>query len=288
MKYNTLLLTLLSIASTLEYKLENKLLARDTYFADAVIQCGSDNDNCEDLFINYDDALECKKNFDTYYNKCKYVDVKFENKDEIDYLCNKFMSSQCEDFFNISIKNLPGCKDISPVFLENYIKIKEDTKLAFTLKCSKDDDNEYCPLSKFNFYENSQERGFKAINIDVDDIEFVKALHHSCDSDKCFDTATEALSRYKENRKDFKKKLHKGDDHEEFRVLESDFCHQHIEDIMEDITQMRNSEQTVQNKNSTNNINNESLLLGNGSTTRLINNYSLFIGLITIFILQYF
>jgi len=277
MKYNTLLLTLLSIASTLEYKLENKLLARDTYFADAVIQCGSDNDNCEDLFINYDDALECKKNFDMYYNKCKYVDVKFENKDEIDYLCSKFESSHCEDFFNLSINKLPGCKDISPVFLENYMKIKDDTKLAFTLKCSKNGD-EYCPLSKFNFYENSLERGFRTINIDVDDIEFVKALHLSCNSDKCFDKATEALSHYKENRKDFKKKLPERDDEEEFIILNSRFCHQQIEDIIDDITQIRNSEQTIHNKNNTNNINNESLLLGNGSTTRLMNSYSLFIG----------
>jgi len=286
MKHSTILLTLLSIASTLEYKLENKLLERDTnvqYFNDATVQCEPDNNDCEDLYINYEDELECKKNFDSYYEKCRYAYVDYENKEEMDYLCERNNSSYCEDFFNLSIDTLPGCKEMSSAFLENYIKIKEDTKLALSLKCSKDDEDEYCPISKFDFYTNSRERGFRTINIDVEDTEFIKAIHQSCESKKCFSTAIQALSYYKDNGKVTRKKLSEDENEDDFEVLKSNFCHLQIEDILDEIVKKHNTEQTIQN-----NMNNESLLLSNDSTKLINNIYILFASLIVFLTLHNF
>jgi len=201
MKAITTIILLLIVAYTFAHSLENNYIAKRPHIGDSLM-CGQDSrksEECEQLYINNDDSKMCVENYNKYSKQCEYTEINVESKNELDNLCNLYNSNKCKQYFELNIKNLPGCKNLQPKLLKSLEKNRDNVHVALSLKCSKDENNNYCPLSKFKFTNSSRRKGLKIISIDINDKEFLKAIHNSCDSKKCYTTAIKTISSYKEN-----------------------------------------------------------------------------------------
>ncbi|ORX45567.1 hypothetical protein BCR36DRAFT_216933, partial [Piromyces finnis] len=89
----------------------------------------------------------CNKSFELHYKNCRFTENDINSN--IDDLCKIYESEKCNDFFKNPVNSLSECKNISSQYLKKYEKLKNDTYIAFLLKCTKNENNEYCPLSNF-------------------------------------------------------------------------------------------------------------------------------------------
>jgi len=264
MKFTSSLLSLFAVTTVYTYSLESDIVIRnyEVSFSDAV-EC--ENCNNDEVYIDHESAKACKESFESYYKNFRYVEG--TSKNDIDNICKNFESEEYNNFYKKSVNTLPGCETIAPQLLKKYETLKEYNRNAFLLKCTKDENNEYCPLSKFTFYERSSKQGFKPIKINVKDKEFIDAINSSCRSKSCSETAIKVISLYKETAKLLNTDNENDSDDDE----NSNFCIGNIENLLDD-----NVEQNVRNTNSNDTT---------SDTLMKINSYLLLNGLILLFTL---
>lgn len=126
------------------------------------------NPECEDAMKKYE---ECLVNTDV-------------TKDNVDSVCEILNSEKCQTFYKDNVALLPECQ-ISVV--NHIIRIAE---VDVTLKCSRDESGQYCPLNKF-FLDDAEKNGY---NIDrLDNKDFKEAIQSTCKSQKCTEDYRAAL-----------------------------------------------------------------------------------------------
>jgi len=125
------------------------------------------------------------------YQECLIDNIEFQ-KGDVDYICSVYNSEKCQKLYNEGAVIIPECQKIdgvSKTFLDNMVKISQ---LSLSLKCSKDENGQYCPLNELALLNDSEEDGF--ITFKNESTLFDNALGNTCKSKKCTMTYTDALS----------------------------------------------------------------------------------------------
>ncbi|ORX42213.1 hypothetical protein BCR36DRAFT_587391, partial [Piromyces finnis] len=125
MKLSTKLLSLICITSALSSPLNKRDIPLSTQCENAIYKAYNNYKNgCNVNIINIPDRL-------------------------LDPICSTYNEKVCKEFENLNFLNLPECRrdNAIPLYIANHGK---DVYIAnLRLKCTKDENNNYCPLSYF-------------------------------------------------------------------------------------------------------------------------------------------
>ncbi|KAG4088325.1 hypothetical protein H8356DRAFT_1725237 [Neocallimastix lanati (nom. inval.)] len=140
--------------------------------------------------ITYDENADCKTSI-VEYKEC-FADNKSKvNLEIIDEVCDKFLTEKCKKFYEEGISKLKGCEKISEEMLNQYT-LKYDIKgIVLSELCSRDENGQYCPISKFLQSGSTNRR------------ELDECINNTCKSKKCVDDAIDYTTR----EMDFDKRL---------------------------------------------------------------------------------
>ncbi|ORX75666.1 hypothetical protein BCR32DRAFT_329702 [Anaeromyces robustus] len=142
--------------------------------------------------------VKCNENAMDYINDCVPSDKNSFSKDNIDNLCTKIHSEECQIFLSNPMVSLDGCEDLP------YIKNKNVSLVFFKLissntklHCTKDENEEYCPMSNFNLFKGSNPQDFDIFNTIPKDDVFNKTMPNICKSNKCYQATYDYFSYIK-------------------------------------------------------------------------------------------
>lgn len=167
MKLTTKILSLLAVNSVLSYTIEEKLNKRLDFDLNSLGGVA----NC---LTALDKFQECKINTSDLQN----------NKDIV---CSSFNSEKCQQVLKGGINTIPECKDLPTEVLATSPLIFEMLSSSIGLACSKDENDNYCPLSDVIISNNGK--------LDQNEETVKAAIKETCKSKKCVDAAVDTLTR---------------------------------------------------------------------------------------------
>ncbi|ORX64350.1 hypothetical protein BCR32DRAFT_330632 [Anaeromyces robustus] len=138
----------------------------------------------------------CTISINEYNEKCMFTEFKKENINEI---CAKFTSDECQNPLNNGIKVLNGCENGSFNIFVDSLKL---FNISLKLICEKDEKDEMCPLASIGLSDDNtvnqliinsyviQKQDSQTGNLIISptleyEEEFLKALKDTCQSEKC-------------------------------------------------------------------------------------------------------
>jgi len=150
------------------------------------------------LLIRRDNAnlgVDCYNNIKTYIDKC-FPSNDSLSLNNLDNTCKNYIEEECQNFVKSPFNVVKECEgnDILKKQIQDYV---DDMSSVFKVICQKNEQGEYCPLSKLQMYkpisfEKITDTYFE-YNIPNKE-NFIKAIEDSCESKKCYETYYEYMS----------------------------------------------------------------------------------------------
>ena len=175
MKLSTVLLPLMAATTTLS--------ELSDVFSVVSNNLSEVSDNLSDLSDNLIEIGKCKSKIDGY-QECLISSINFYSIDtNIDNICAAFATEKCQSFFSTGVASLPECQNVSKKILTPYQILSETVFTILNLSCSKDENNNYCPLAGKNVINNNT----------MSSDELMNSLKETCKSKKCYNVAANSF-----------------------------------------------------------------------------------------------
>jgi len=179
MKFIKPFLIIFSFSSLgLTFNIKRGLERTDFKCRNAVIELQSNNDICIESNWSTDDEEEIRK------------------------FCHTIETPKCQKYYNIKLIDIPECKTSDKLQLIDYINFEyslNDKYQSILLKCSRDEQGNFCPLSSIE----KVKRINSTMTTQQQDENYDIALKDTCKSQKCvhsYLSRIESLEKgYKEN-----------------------------------------------------------------------------------------
>eukprot|EP00833_Pecoramyces_ruminatium_P007928 jgi/Orpsp1_1/1181960/evm.model.c7180000079265.1 len=145
----------------------------------------NDINNKYSLTITYDENADCVTSINEY-KACYGSNRKTISKDKLDEMCDIYLTDRCQKFFKDGIDKLNGCEKLSENLLFTYTLKYEEIGILFAELCSRDENNNYCPISKYlqnEFYSDPNSK----TKID-------NSVNETCKSQKCVEETIEFIN----------------------------------------------------------------------------------------------
>ncbi|ORX46844.1 hypothetical protein BCR36DRAFT_584960 [Piromyces finnis] len=135
--------------------------------------------------VNFSAITECK-NALSKYSECQIDSINLESVSaNIDDFCMTFNTENCQTFYKQGITRIPECQDISPELFAPGQIVTDMLYSLLKLGCSKDENNNYCPLAGRNIFTANG----------INEEEFMRLLNESCKSKQCYDSISDTFTR---------------------------------------------------------------------------------------------
>jgi len=145
--------------------------------------------------VNTNLGVGCYNNFKTLIDKCFPTNDSL-SLNNLDNTCKNYYEEECQNFVKNPFNVIRECEgnDIVKKKIQDYVN---DMTSVFKVVCQKNEQGEYCPLSKLQIYKpiNFEEITDTFFEYDVPNKEnFIMAIKDSCESKKCYETYYEYMS----------------------------------------------------------------------------------------------
>jgi len=153
------------------------LLSMTTIIANNQNTSTEDNNEEDDMTKT---LKQCEKEIEEYKN-CIYGAVYF-TKENIDNVCNEYHSEKCQTFIKDPMVVIPSCQSLTEELKSTYEYLFIISKPSMAFFCQKNENNELCPLVKYELSGNK------------DDNDLMKAVNDTCQSKNCKTVALDLYS----------------------------------------------------------------------------------------------
>lgn len=144
--------------------------------------------------------FKCYKAFKLIEKDCIPIEKDSYSKSKLDTTCDNFNTEKCQKLMNEPLSVLPDCSELNDDGFNDFGKFINQTMTSTKLYCTKNENNEYCPITDISIYQSiSFEEYLSKVSMTVSDLsnddEFKKTIDETCKSKKCRDAALEAFNQ---------------------------------------------------------------------------------------------
>ncbi|ORX75665.1 hypothetical protein BCR32DRAFT_304612 [Anaeromyces robustus] len=144
--------------------------------------------------LSEDIIIKCSNTIYEYEKECIPVNRESFSSTKIDSECKRLASENCKNFFKDIKGSLIDCEKVPEKDLNKIINYFKESNELIEMYCTKNENNEYCPLHKLKNFSGlsiveyfSQNSPFKD---DVSDKDVNNVIYEICKSKKCYDSIT--------------------------------------------------------------------------------------------------
>lgn len=209
MKFSTHFFTLLAVSFAFSHSIPNQKrddsdldnfienMVNDTVFEVTKDTSDSDSKKTNKWLSNSSEEYKACEEALKQYEEC--FEDKEITKENVDVVCNTPISEKCQKLYNDGIDVIPECQKLEGLrktVLGHIVKLSD---LNIKVKCSKDEQGQYCPLNYFSVSEKNY-IGFRIVSNNEE--QFKAALDDTCKSDICTDVYLNAFTEFSDLKND--------------------------------------------------------------------------------------
>ncbi|OUM64419.1 hypothetical protein PIROE2DRAFT_60685 [Piromyces sp. E2] len=146
-----------------------------------------------------DAYFNCYKAFKLLEKDCIPTEQDAYSKTKLDSVCEKFNNEKCQNLKKDPRAALPECKDLDNRDFNDFKDFIEDTYGNVQLYCTKNEKNEYCPITNLSLFQGATFEEFlmKTHLYQAElpsDEDIKKTMEETCKSNKCREAIIESFN----------------------------------------------------------------------------------------------